>query len=182
MNFKDIQDPKVTKVRPANYQSLTVGAVCTGGSCAAENPQSFAVFAPYASHSVIKGENLRYRDCQLIPNGSQGCEGNAAVARYLTEGQVATTLWNPNPGFAGLLVGPNGIIPLSPDWISEEGTKCALDMDFAYHLGNATNPVTKDPEGDDSAFPEDWAGPWPQALRDTPVRGSDGGPDPRRLP
>ena len=158
MNFKDIQDPKVTRVRAANYQSLTVGAVCTTDEttgariCDTGDAQTFAVFAPYASHSVTKGENLRCRDCHVIPNGSGGYEGNAAVARYLTEGKVTTTVWNPDAGIAGLLESPTGIIPLPPDWISECGTKGTLDMDFAYYLGNTTDAVTKDLEGDDWAF------------------------------
>jgi hypothetical protein len=77
------------------------------------------------------------------------------VARYLTEGKVTTTVWNPaagTAGTAGLLEGPKGIIPLPPDWSSADGTKGTLDMDFAYYRGNTTDAVTKDPEGDDWAF------------------------------
>jgi hypothetical protein len=151
MNFKDIQDPTLTRVRSANYQSLTVGAVCTDGSCATENAQTFTVFAPYASHSVTKGEGLKCRDCHVI-RVPGGYEGNAAVVEYLTKGTVTTTVWNPGAGIAGLLEGPKGIIPLPPDWISADGTKGTLDMDFAYYLGNTTNLVTKDLEGDDWAF------------------------------
>ncbi len=58
MNFKDIQDPEVTKVRTATYQSLTVGAVCEDGECETERAQTFVVFALYASHSVTRGEEL----------------------------------------------------------------------------------------------------------------------------
>jgi hypothetical protein len=152
MNFKDIQDPKVSRVRNAKYQALTVGAVCTDGSCVTEDAQTFVVFAPYASHAVTKGESLKCRDCHLIPDGNGGYEGSAAVARYLTEGRVTTTVWNPNAGIAGLLEGPKGVFPLPPDWIFADGTKGRLDMDFAYYLGNTTNLVPKDPEGDDLAF------------------------------
>lgn len=152
MNFKDIQDSEVTKVRTANYQSLTVGAVCEDGVCDTENAQTFVVFAPFASHSVTKGEEVKCRDCHVIRDGKGGYEGNPAVVEYLTKGTVTTTTWNPDEGIAGMLEGPTGIIPLPHDWIKEDGTKGVLNMDFVYYLGNTTDPVTKNPAGDDWAF------------------------------
>ena len=157
MNFRDIQNPAITKVRTATYQSLTVGAVCEDGTCATDDAQTFVVFAPYASHSVTKGEDLDCLDCHVTDDGNGGYEGNPAVAQYLTEGTVTTTSWNPDPDPTvedepGLLEGPTGIIPLPHDWISEEGTKGSLDMDFVYYLGNTTDPVAKNPEGDQWDF------------------------------
>jgi hypothetical protein len=145
MNFKDIQDPDVTKVRTATYQSLTVGAVCVNGACDTADAQTFAVFAPYAAHSVSRGEELRCRDCHVVEDGDGGYAGNPAVVQYLAEGTVTTTTWN---DVTGLLDGPSGIIPLPHDWIAADGAKGALDMDFAYYLGNTDDPVTKNPAGD----------------------------------
>ena len=145
MNFKDIQDPGVTKVRTATYQSLTVGAVCEDGACDTEDAQTFVVFAPYAAHSVTRGEELMCRDCHVIPDGNGGYEGNPALVQYLTEGTVTTTTWNAS---TRLLDGPTGIIPLPHDWISETDEKGSLDMDFVYYLGNTDDPVTKNPAGD----------------------------------
>jgi hypothetical protein len=150
MNFKDIQDPTVTKVRAATYQSLTVGAVCTGSEdnrvCDTENAQTFTVFAPYAAHAVTRGEELKCLDCHAVWNGL-GCEGNPAVCQYDNERIVETTHWNNE---TNLLEGPTGIIPIPPDWAPDSGG--ALDMDFVYYLGNTTDPVTKNLEGDDWAF------------------------------
>ena len=114
-----------------------------------DGAQTFVVFAPYASHSVTRGEELMCRDCHVIADGDGGYEGNAAVAQYLTDGTVTTTTWNDE---TALLEGPAGIIPLPHDWISEDGEKGALDMDFAYYLGNTTDPVTKNPAGDQWDF------------------------------
>jgi hypothetical protein len=152
MNFKDIQTGE-PKVRSANYQSLTVGAVCTGPEddrvCDTDNAQTFVVFAPYAAHSVTKAGELMCRDCHVIPDGEGGYEGNPAVAQYLSEGTVTTTTWNSS---TNLLEGPTGIIPLPHDWISETGGKGKLDMDFVYYLGNTDDPVTKNPAGDQWDF------------------------------
>ena len=149
MNFKDIQNPAMIKVRTGNYQSLTVGAVCVDGECDTEDAKTFVVFAPYASHSVTKAETLECMDCHVKRVEGGGYEGNPALVQYLTEGKVTTTVWNPE---TNLLEGPNGIIPLPYDWISASGEKGALDMDFVYYLGNTTDPVTKNPAGDDWAF------------------------------
>jgi hypothetical protein len=153
MNFKDIQNPEVTKVRTATYQSLTVGAVCTGPDdnrvCDTDGAQTFAVFAPYAAHSVTRGEELMCRDCHVINDGNGGYEGNPALVQYLTEGTVTTTTWNDS---TDLLDGPSGIIPLPHDWISETGEKGSLDMDFVYYLGNTDDLVTKNPAGDQWDF------------------------------
>ena len=150
MNFKDIQNPEVTKVRTASYQSLTVGAVCEDGDCKTEEAQTFVVFAPYASHSVTRADELECMDCHVKENDDGGYEGNPALVKYLTEGTVTTTTWNPDAGVAGLLEGPTGIIPLPHDWAPQDGG--SLAMDFAYYLGNTTDPVTKNPEGDKWAF------------------------------
>ena len=150
MNFKDIQNPEVTKVRTANYQSLTVGAVCVDGTCDTEDAQTFVVFAPYASHSVTRAETLECLDCHVKEAEDGGYIGNPALIEYLTQGTVTTTTWNPDAGVAGLLEGPSGIIPLPYDWEPDKGG--ALKMDFAYYLGNTTDPVTKNPDGDDWAF------------------------------
>ncbi len=150
MNFKDIQAPEVTKVRTANYQSLTVGAVCEDGFCKTEKAKTFVVFAPFASHSVTRGEELKCRDCHVVwDKDNKVYEGNPAVAQYLTKGTVTTTTWNPE---TKLLEGPSGIIPLPHDWITETGEKGVLDMDFVYWLGDTTDPVTKNPAGDQWTF------------------------------
>jgi hypothetical protein len=160
MNFKDIQDPSVTKVRSATYQSLTVGAVCVDGNCDTEGAQTFAVFAPYAAHAVIKGEELGCMDCHAAPDGNGGYVGNPEVVRYFTDGYVQATKWNEgancsgsDPGVdpaTGCLEGPAGIIPVPHDWLPDDGG--ALMMDFAYYLGNTTDPVQKNPAGDQWDF------------------------------
>ena len=149
MNFPDIQTG-VPKVRTANYQSLTVGAVCVDGECETENAKTFVVFAPFASHSVTKGEELKCRDCHVVSDGNGGYEGNPAMVQYLTEGTVTTTKWNPDASVAGMLEGPSGTIPIPHDWAPGQGG--ALKMDFAYYLGNTEDPVVKDPDGDEWAF------------------------------
>jgi len=88
----------------------------------------------------------------VIPDGNGGYDGNPAVVQYLNEGTVTTTTWNPDAGVVGMLEGPTGIIPLPHDWISETGGKGKLDMDFVYYLGNTSDPVTKNPAGDQWAF------------------------------
>jgi hypothetical protein len=152
MNYKDIQDPDVTKVRTATYQSLTIGADCVDGVCEFDpedtsDVQTFAVFAPYAAHSVTRGEDLECLDCHVADDGNGGYEGNPAVAQYLTEGIVETTRWNAE---TNLLEGPTGIIPVPHDWTPDNGA--ALKMDFVYYLGNTTDPVSKNLEGDQWDF------------------------------
>jgi hypothetical protein len=152
MNFEDIKTGE-PKVRTATYQSLTVGAVCEDSVCdfdPEEDTQTFVVFAPYAAHSVTKAEELKCRDCHVIPDGKGGYEGNPAVVQYLSEGTVTTTTWNPDAGVAGLLEGPTGIIPLPHDWAPDNGG--ALAMDFVHYLGNPEDDVTKNPAGDQWAF------------------------------
>lgn len=146
MNFEDIQTGE-PKVRSASYQSLTVGAVCSDGVCDTGNAQTFVVFAPYAAHSVTKAEELECLDCHVRRTGKGQFEGNPAVIQYLTEGTVTTTTWNPE---TKMLEGPTGIIPVPHDWAPGEGG--ALEMDFVYYLGNPTDPVTKNPAGDQWAF------------------------------
>ena len=149
MNFEGHQTDG-PKIHTANYQSLTVGAVCVDGDCETEDVQTFVVFAPFASHSVTRGEEIMCRDCHVVSDGNGGYEGNPAIVEYLTEGTVTTTTWNPDAGVAGLLEGPTGIIPLPHDWAPDQGG--ALKMDFVYYLGNTTDPVTKNPAGDQWAF------------------------------
>lgn len=143
MNFQDIQDPDVTKVRSATYQSLTVGATCVDGVCDADEAQTFAVFAPYAAHAVTRGENLKCRDCHVTPDGNGGYEGNPALAQYLSEGIVETTHWNTE---TNLLEGPTGIIPLPHDWAPDDEGGGSLAMDFVYFLGNTDAGITKNPD------------------------------------
>ena len=90
------------------------------------------------------------RDCHVVSDDNGGYEGNPAIVEYLTEGTVTTTTWNPDAGVAGLLEGPTGTIPLPHDWAPDQGG--ALKMDFVYYLGNTTDPVTKNPTGDQWAF------------------------------
>jgi hypothetical protein len=149
MNFPDIQTGE-SRVRTATYQSLTVGAVCEGGVCNTDGAQTFTVFAPYAAHAVTKAEALMCRDCHVVPDGNGGYEGNPALAQYLTEGVVQTTQWNHE---TQLLEGPAGIIPLPSDWApTASGDPGSLAMDFVYYLGNTTDPVTRNPEGDQWTF------------------------------
>jgi len=102
------------------------------------------------------------RDCHVIDDGDGGYEGNPAAAQWLTNGVVETTKWNPTGNCVdpdasgdGCLEGPTGIIPVPPDWLADEtgepGTG-SLQMDFVYYLGNTTDPVTKNPDGDQWAF------------------------------
>ena len=51
---------------------------------------------------------------------------------------------------AGCLEGPAGIIPVPPNWLPADGG--TLRMDFVHYLGDTTDPVTRNPAGDQWAF------------------------------
>ncbi|MEA3278961.1 MAG: hypothetical protein U9Q81_27445 [Pseudomonadota bacterium] len=134
------------KVRTASYQSLTWGTsdLDTSGEPAGEDVEdvAFYVLAPYSTHTITEAENLRCRDCHVVVRGNNPDNlrvfGNAALKEYLSTGYMTVSQWDEE---TGMLLAPQGVIPVPPDW------EDALLFDFAYYLGEPTDPVVKDPEG-----------------------------------
>jgi hypothetical protein len=67
MNFKDIQNPDMTKVRTATYQSLTVGTVCVDGAC---DPLTVRV-----------GEHAGFRERIIVGTVVGTCHDHGFVSR-----------------------------------------------------------------------------------------------------
>ncbi|MGB2985380.1 MAG: cytochrome c3 family protein [Phycisphaerae bacterium] len=86
------------QVRTATFQSLTFGG------------SSFVGVVPFVSHSITK-EGIACGDCHR-----QGGAGNANIEEYVSDGQITVTAWDPEAEGADRLVGPEGVIPVVPDW------------------------------------------------------------------
>ena len=131
------------KVRTASYQSLTWGTsdLDASGEPAGEDVADvgFYVLAPYTAHTVTRAEDLECDDCHVKIKGKSRIEGNAALKEYLETDHITVNQWDEE---TAMLLAPAGIIPVPPDWQE------ALLFDFAYYyLGDATDPIVKDPGG-----------------------------------
>lgn len=82
--------------------------------------KTFLALAPYRSHIIVR----RARTCS-------DCHNNAAVQEYKNTGRITVTKWE-----NGRLVGPQGVIPVPPDW------EQALQWDFLDYTGDPAAATT----------------------------------------
>jgi hypothetical protein len=102
------------KVYPATMMSLVYKA--DGGAV-----RKFYVLAPYYAHSIAKN----------AVTGCADCHNNAAVQQYNASGQITVTTQADD----GAFVGPQGVIPIPPDWST------AFQQQFFDYTGDPAVPA-----------------------------------------